>query len=146
MRNEEAKRYTFPAQVLAKIIFNNLLLKSGEYSHALGCAALLIYCLLQGIKVNTPYFIIDVMIPDHLMIPNRNLPYGMILTRLFKYFKINLSDERTVASSIDNDHTFLKRMHVSLMFRLLLILPQLQPHLLPSLLPSVPPLKLSFHM
>ena len=40
MRNKEVKHYTLPAQVLAKIIFHNLLPKSGEYSHARGCAPL----------------------------------------------------------------------------------------------------------
>jgi len=37
VRNEEVKRYTLPAQVLAKIVFHNLLSKLGEYSHACGC-------------------------------------------------------------------------------------------------------------
>jgi len=46
VRNEEVKHYTLPAQVIAKIMFHNLLLKSGEYSHAHGCSPLLIYCLL----------------------------------------------------------------------------------------------------
>jgi len=54
------------------------------------------------------------MLSDHLMIPSRNLPYEMILTHLFKHFKINLSDGRTVAPSIDIDCTLLKRMHVGL--------------------------------
>jgi len=38
VRNKEVKRYTLPAQVLTKIIFHDLLPKSGEYSHAHGCA------------------------------------------------------------------------------------------------------------
>ena len=45
VRNEEVKRYTLIAQVLAKIVFYNLLPKSGEYSHARGSTLLLIYCL-----------------------------------------------------------------------------------------------------
>ena len=36
----------------------------------------------------------------------------MILTRLFKHLKINLSDKKTVGPFIDIDHTLLKRMHV----------------------------------
>ena len=54
------------------------------------------------------------MLSDHLMIPSRNLPYGMIFTRLFKHFKINLSDERIVTPSVDIDRTLFKRMHVGL--------------------------------
>jgi len=34
IRNEDMKYYTLTAQVLAKIVFYNLLPKSGEYSHA----------------------------------------------------------------------------------------------------------------
>jgi len=94
VRNEEVKHYTLPSQVLAKIVYHNLLSKSGEYSHTRGCSPLLIYCLLRGNKVNISKLIIDFLIFDHLLIPSRNLPYGMILTRLFKHFKINLSDER----------------------------------------------------
>ena len=59
VRNEEVKYYTLNAQVLPKIVFYNLLSKSGEYSHARGSAPLLIYCLLKGIRVNIPKLIID---------------------------------------------------------------------------------------
>ena len=38
VRNEELNRYMLRAQVLAKIVFHILLPKSGEYSHAQGCA------------------------------------------------------------------------------------------------------------
>jgi len=41
VRNEEVKYYTLIAQVLAKIVFYNLLPKSGEYSHARGSVDLL---------------------------------------------------------------------------------------------------------
>ena len=50
VRNEEVKYYTLFAQVLTKIVYNNLLPKSGEYSHAWGRAPLLIYCLLKCIE------------------------------------------------------------------------------------------------
>ena len=83
-RNEEVKYCTLIAQVLVKIVFNNLLLKSKEYSHAWDCAPLLIYCLLKGIRVNVPRLIVDFMLFEHLLILSRNLPLGMILTRLIK--------------------------------------------------------------
>ena len=38
VRNEEVKRYTLSAQVLAKIIFYDLLPKPREYNHVCGCA------------------------------------------------------------------------------------------------------------
>jgi len=136
VRNKEVKCYILHAQVFAKIIFHDLLPKLGKYSHACGCAPLLIYCLLKGIKVNIPYFIIDFMLSDHLLIPTRNLPYRMILTHLFKHFKINLSDERAINPSVDINSTLLKGCILVLMFRLLLILH----HLLSSILSLVPPL------
>ena len=40
VRNEEVKHYTLSAQVLVKIVFHHLLPKSGEFSHARGCAPL----------------------------------------------------------------------------------------------------------
>ena len=63
------KYYTLTAQVLAKIVFYNLLPKLGEYS-ARGSTPLLIYCLLKGIRVNIPKLIIDFMASEYLMIPN----------------------------------------------------------------------------
>ena len=38
VRNKEVNRYTLPTQAPAKIIFHDLLPKSGEYRHAHGCA------------------------------------------------------------------------------------------------------------
>ena len=111
-RNEEVKYYTLTVQVLAKIVFYNLLSKSGEYSHARGSIPLLIYCLLKDIKVNIPKLIIDFMLFDHLLIPNWHLPCGMLITRLFKLLKFDLSAERSIESSTDISSILLKRMHV----------------------------------
>ena len=57
---------------------------------------LLIYYFLKDIRVNISRLIIDFILSDHLLIPTRNLPYRMILIRLFMHFKINLSDEKVV--------------------------------------------------
>jgi len=78
------KYYTLTAQVLAKIVFYNLLPKSGEYNHARGSAPLVIYCLLRGIRINIPMLIINYMTSDHLLVPNRHLHFGMLITRLLK--------------------------------------------------------------
>ena len=100
------------AQVLAKIVFYNLLPKSGEYCHAHGSAPLLIYCLLKDIIVNILKLIIDFMLSEHLLIPNRNIPFGMLITYLLKLLKFDLSGEKAIALSIDINSTLLKRMHV----------------------------------
>ena len=96
-------------------------------------------------EVNIPTLIIDFMLPDHLFIPSRNLPYEMILTLLFKHFKINLSNKRPITPSIDIDHTLLKRIHVRLCAQAPPH-PQLLPNLMPNFLPLVPPFQLSIHM
>jgi len=62
VRNGEVKYYTLPVQVLAKIVFYNLLPKLGEYSHARGSTPLLFYYLLKGIRVNIPKLIINFML------------------------------------------------------------------------------------
>ena len=80
VRNEDVKYYTITTQVLAKIVFYNLLLKLGEYSHAWGSTPLLIYCLLKGIRINIPKLIVDFMLSEYLLIPNRHLPFGMLIT------------------------------------------------------------------
>ena len=102
--------YTLTAQVLAKIVFYNLLPKSGEYSHARGSAPLLIYCLLKGIRVNISKLIVDYMTSDHLLIPNWHLPFGMLITRLLKQLKFDLSTERSIEPSVDINSSLLKRM------------------------------------
>jgi len=93
VRNEEVKYYTLTAQVLAKIVFYNLLLKSGEYSHNRGSAPLLVYCLLKDIRVNIFKLIVNFMLSEHLLIPNRHLPLRMLITRLLKLLKFDLSEE-----------------------------------------------------
>jgi len=90
VKNEEVKYYTLTAQVLTKIVFCKLLSKSGEYSHDRGCAPFLIYRILQGIRVQIPKLIIDFMLSKHLLILDRNLHYGMMITHLFKYLKIDV--------------------------------------------------------
>jgi len=109
VNNEEVKYYTLTARVLAKIVFYNLLLKLGKYSHIQGCSPLLIYCFLRVTRVNIPKLLINFMLSEHFMIPNRNLPYRMIITHLLKYFKIDVSSENTFPPSVDIDRTLLKR-------------------------------------
>ena len=104
------KYYTLTAQVLAKIVFYNLLPKSGEYSHARGSAPLVIYCLLKGIRINIPKLIINHMTSDHLLVPNRHLPFGMLITRLLKQLNFDLSSERSIEPSVDINSTLFKRM------------------------------------
>jgi len=53
------------------------------------------------------------MASDHLLIPNQHLPFGMLITRLLKQLKFNLSTERSIELSVDINSTLLKRMCVS---------------------------------
>jgi len=55
------KYYILTVQALAKIVFNNLLPKSEDYSQARSSTPLLIYCLLKDIRVNIPKLIINYM-------------------------------------------------------------------------------------
>jgi len=52
------------------------------------------------------------MASDHLLIPNRHLPIGMLVTRLLKHLKFDLSTERSIEPSVDINSTLLKRMSV----------------------------------
>jgi len=69
IKNKEVKYYTLTTQILTEITFYNLLTNSGEYSHARGCAHLLVYCLLKGIRVNIPKLIINYILSENLFIP-----------------------------------------------------------------------------
>jgi len=105
------KYYTLTAQVVARIVFYNLVLKSGEYSHAQSSAPLLIYFLLKGIRVNIPKLIINFMLSEYLLIPNRHVLFGMHNTRLLKLLKFDLFADRSVEPSVDINSTLLKRVH-----------------------------------
>ena len=89
-------------EILTKIVFYNLLPKSGEYSHTRGSAPLLIYCLLKGIRVNISKLIIDFMASEYLLSPNRYLLYGMLITRLLKQLKFDLSAERFIEPFVES--------------------------------------------
>jgi len=110
IRNENVKYYTLTTQILVKIVFYNFLPKSGEYSNARGSAPLLICCFLKGIRVNIPKLIIDFMASEHLLIPNRHLPFGMLITRLLKQLKFDLFAEWSIKPSVDINSTLLKMM------------------------------------
>ena len=71
----------------------------------------MIYCLLKGIRVNIPKLIIDYMASEHFLIPNGHLPFGMLIIRLLKQLKFDLSPERSIELSVDINNTLLKRMH-----------------------------------
>jgi len=91
-------------------VFYNLLSKSREYSHVRGSASLLIYYLLKSIRVNILKLIIDSIASEYLLIPNWHLPFGILITGLFKQLKFDLSIERSIEPSADINSTLLKRM------------------------------------
>jgi len=79
----------------------------------LGCASLLIYYFLKGIRINIPRLIIDFMLFEHLLILSTNLPYRVILTRLFKHLKIDLSGKKAIAPFVNINSTLIKKMQAS---------------------------------
>ena len=50
------------------------------------------------------------MTSDHLVVPNRHLPFGMLITHLLKQLNFDLSSERSIEPSVDINSTLLKRM------------------------------------
>ena len=52
------------------------------------------------------------MASEHLLIPNWHLPFGMLITRLLKQLKFDLSTERSIEPSVDINSTLLKRKRV----------------------------------
>jgi len=66
---------------------------------------------MKDIRVNIHQLNIDFMVSKHLLILNRHLPFGMLITRLLKQLKFDLSAERSIKLSVDINNTLLKRMH-----------------------------------
>ena len=50
------------------------------------------------------------MASEHLLILNQHLPFGILITRLFKQLKFDLFIERSIEPSADINSTLLKRM------------------------------------
>jgi len=50
------------------------------------------------------------MASEHLLIPNRYLSFGMLVTHLLKQLKFDLYVERSIEPSVDINSTLLKRM------------------------------------
>ena len=73
----------------------------------------MIYCLLKGIRVNIHKLIIDYMASEHLLMSNQQLPFGMLIIRLLKQLKFDLSTKWSIEPSVDINSTLLKRMHAS---------------------------------
>ena len=114
VRNEVVSRFTLTSQVLAKIIFYNIIPKSGEYSNARGPVPLIIYCLLRGIKINFPRLIATHMGSDQIRMSGRNLPFGMLITHLLKGLGFDLSTESHYDPSVNIDSTLLKRIEAQM--------------------------------
>ena len=91
---------------------------------------------MLGVLLPSWSIVIRVNIPKHLLFPNRYLPFGMLITRLFKQLNFYLSAERSIELSININSTLLKRMRARKRapapqpppIILLLTLDTLQPH------------------
>jgi len=53
------------------------------------------------------------MLSGSLMMPNRNLPYGMMLTHVFKHYEVDLSRRTSIPPAASIDCSLLKRMHTA---------------------------------
>jgi len=114
VRNEIVSKYSLQSQVLAKIIFYDIVPKSGEFSHARGPVPLIIYCLLKGIKVNFPRVIASHMGCDQIRTAGRSLPYGMLITHLLRALDFDLSAESPSKPLTDINTVVLKMMESQL--------------------------------
>jgi len=82
------------------------------------------------------------MTSDHLLIPTRHLPFGMLITHLLKQLKFDLSTKRSIEPSVDINSTLLKRMRIRECApapQPQPIIPTVDPGLLLLLLPAVAP-------
>jgi len=114
VRNEIVSQYTLQSQVLAKIVFHNIVPKSGEFSHARGPVPLIIYCLLKGIKINFPRVIASHMSGDQIRTAGRSLPYGMLITHLLRALDFDFSGQAPSKPSSDFNAAALKMMEAQL--------------------------------
>jgi hypothetical protein len=107
--NEDIHLYTLPAQILAKIIFHNLVPKTGEFDRARGCVPILIYCFLQGIPVNIPRLILAQISATNLATTSKGLPFGMLFTRLFTHWGIPLEGQELIKPPGPLGRSFLQK-------------------------------------
>jgi hypothetical protein len=86
--NEDIFLYTLQAQIIAKVIFYNLVPKTGEFDRARGCVPILIYCILKEIPVNIPLLILSQICASNLCTSVKGLPFGILFTRLFTHWGV----------------------------------------------------------
>jgi hypothetical protein len=108
MYNEDIHLYTLQAQILAKIIFHNLVPKSGEFNRARGCVPILIYCFIQGIPVNIPRLIIDQLCASNDTTISKGLPFGMLFTRLFRLWGVPVAGLELIPPPRSLNRSFLQ--------------------------------------
>lgn len=107
VQNKNVHLFTPQCQVIAKIIMHSIVPKAGEFDRARGCATLLIYCILTSLRVNIPKLILDTMTSPN--IATKSLPFGMLLTLLFKHWGIDLTSEYCLSPPSPLDRSFLHR-------------------------------------
>jgi len=89
--NENMSLLAHISQVIAKIIVYDSAPSLNEFNHARGCTTFLICCILCFVPTNLPKLIFNIMTGPNLA--SDSLPFGILLTRLFKHWKIDLSNE-----------------------------------------------------
>lgn len=94
--NEKVHLFTPQAQVIAKIIFQNLVPKDGEFDRARGCVSILIYCFLAGIPVIIPRLILDQITSANQATTTRGLSFGKIFSQLFAHIHIPVAGSNSL--------------------------------------------------
>ena len=89
--NEDVVHFTPLCQVLPKIIMHNIVPKAGEFGKAKGCIPILMYCILTSQEVNLPLMLFNIITVDNSA--HHSLPLGMVLSRLFSYWQVDVQGE-----------------------------------------------------
>ena len=107
----KANELPLRSRILHHIISNNIIPRGGHRDEISFTDLYLIFCLLEGIRTNLPFLILHKMADGNNVARDPNLPYGMALTRIFRYFKVNLDDETEISPpKSDYNKTTIKLM------------------------------------
>ena len=96
------------ARIAGRILAHNVLRKTGSFDYYSTDLSTALYVLFRNISVNwaNVYF-------TTLWKQKPFLPYGCHLTRIFKYFKVPLTNEKSIEQKEFFDQTIFKRMKLT---------------------------------
>lgn len=82
-----------PTRLLHLILMYTFISREGRKSSMTYLDLFVMYCILTKVKVNMPKLMINYMIAANMKRQGGGLPYGMWLTKVFKWFGVDLKDE-----------------------------------------------------